>query len=211
MLRGLRDLFNGDPGFRCVLAESSVRNAVELVVGADPDVVILDIQFEGGSGLTALAAIRKARPDQPVLMHTVVDSSEEILRAYLLGASGYFLKGDGRGTIDAAVRLVADGGAILSPRIAWSLRQMSLGPSQPPWIARLTPAELDVLDMLSQGLSSKEIAVSRDTAVKTIDKQCEAIRRKAATHSIRQVVAQSGPWSHVIRAVAKLWGTTTKL
>lgn len=205
VLRQLQSIFDSDSRFRCVAAELSLRDAVARVNAVQPDVVILDIQFESESGLGALSDIRKARPEQPVLMHTVVDTGEEILLAYMLGASGYFLKGDGRSTIEEAVRVVAEGGAILSPRIAWAMRQMTLGPRQGQWILKLTPAELDVLDLLAKGFAAKEIAKLRDKAVGTVEKQCEAIRRKAAMRSIRQVVAQAGPWARVIRAVTQLW------
>ncbi len=204
VLENLRAVFDGDPGFRCVLAELHLRDAVDRVEDVNPDVVVLDIQFKSGNGLAALAEIRKARPEQAVLMNTVVDSGDEVLLAYLLGAAGYFLKGDGRGAIEEAVRVVADGGAIFSPRIAWAMRQMTLAPGEGGWILKLTPAELDVLDLLSQGHSVKEIAGLRNRAVGTIQKQCEGIRRKAAMRSIRQAVVQAGPWSRVIHSVMRL-------
>lgn len=177
------------------------------VAAADPEVLILDVQFPEGSGLSALAEVRKRRPHQRVVMHTIVDSGDEIVLAYLLGASGYILKGDGRTGILDAVRIVADGGAIFSPRIAWTFRQMTLGAGPVDWILDLTPAEMEVLDLLTQGLTAKEIGARRDTSVGTINKQCEAIRLKAASRSIRHVVTRIGPWSRILRLLGGLWGS----
>ena len=63
---------------------------------------------------------------------------------------------------------------------------------------------MEVLDLLSQGHSAKETARLRDKAVGTIEKQCEAIRKKAEMRSVRQVVAEVGPWSRFIRSVTRL-------
>lgn len=205
VLESTRQIFASSPGFRCVLAALSLDDVEDRVLAADPDVVILDVMFRGGSGLEALARIRKARPFQPVVMHTVVDSSDEILLAYLLGASGYILKGDGRSGILHAVEAVAEGGAIFSPRIAWSLRQMTLAADDVGWMLSLTPTELEVLDGLSRGLTAKEVAVARGTAVGTINKQCEAIRRKAELRSIRQIVTKVGKWASLVRSFRQLW------
>ncbi len=201
----LRDLLDGTPGFRCVLAALSVRNVVQRVEKVDPSVVILDIRFPTGSGLSALAELKKARPEQRVLMHTVVDSGDDILLAYLLGASGLLLKGDGRSRILAAIEVVADGGAIFSPRIAWVFRQMSLGTNQTEWVLELTSAELDVLNLLSQGMTAREIAVVRGTTVGTINNQCEAIRKKAGMKKMGRVISQVAPWSRILRTFSTLW------
>ncbi len=190
VLEETRQIFDTTPGFRCDHAGLSLQGAVMHMADADPDVVILEVQFQEGSGLAALADIRKARLHQGVVVHTIVDSGDEILLAYLLGASGYILKGDGRTGILDAVRIVADGGAIFSPRIAWTFRQISLGAGPVDWILDLTAAEMEVLDLLTQGLTAKEIGARRDTSVGTINKQCEAIRLKAASRSIRHVVTQ---------------------
>lgn len=206
VLEETRQIFDTTPGFRCVHAGLSLEHAAKHVADTDPDVAILDVQFPEGNGLAALAEIRKARPHQRIVMHTIVDSGDEIVLAYLLGASGYILKGDGRTGILDAVRIVADGGAIFSPRIAWTFRQISLGAGPVDWILDLTAAEMEVLDLLTQGLTAKEIGARRDTSVGTINKQCEAIRLKAASRSIRHVVTQVGPWSRILRLLGGLWG-----
>lgn len=205
VLESIRQVFESSAGFRCAHAALSLDGIEQHVRDINPDVVILDIMFERGSGLEALAGLRRNRPFQAVVMHTVVDSSDEILLAYLLGASGYILKGDGRAGILHAVQAVAEGGAIFSPRIAWSLRQMTLAPDDVGWMLTLTPTELDVLDALSQGMTAKEVAAERGTAVGTINKQCEAIRRKAELRSIRHVVTKVGKWASLVRTFRQLW------
>jgi DNA-binding NarL/FixJ family response regulator len=207
---GLRDLLNETPGFRCVLAALSLQNALARVDRCAPDVVILDIQFPGGSGLAALTELRKARPDQKVLMHTAMDSGDEVLLAFLLGASGYLLKGDGRPRLLGAIEIVAEGGAIFSPSIAWMFRQMTAGAHSAGWVLELTTAELEVLQLLSEGRIAKEVAALRSTTEGTINKQCEAIRRKAETTNMRSAIAQLGPWARVLRAFGTLRGPRTQ-
>lgn len=201
----LRDQLQATPGFTCVLAALSLRNAVARIECAHPDVVILDIHFPKSSGLVALADIKKARPHQRILMQTAIDAADEILMAYFLGASGYVLKGDGPNRILAAIQIVADGGAVFSPRISWELRQMTLGNSRPAWVLELTEAELKVLDLLSRGHTAKEIADERGATVSTVNKQCEAIRRKAETGHMRHALAQVAPWSRILRKFWNLW------
>ena len=198
----LRNRLNGTPGFRCVLAALSLRNAVERVEKARPDVVILDIRFPRSSGLEALADIKSARPHQRILMQTAIDSGDEILMAYRLGASGYVLKGDGRDRVLEAVQIVADGCSIFSPSIAREMQRLTLGSEDSGWVLRLTPAEVEVLDLLSQGLTAPEIARRRGASVSTVHKQCEAIRGKAEFGNMRQVIAQVAPWARILR---KFW------
>lgn len=202
----LRDLLDTTPGFRCVLAALSLQNAVERVERCGPDVVMLDIQFPESSGLAILAELRKARPQQKVLMHTASESGDEVLLSYLLGASGYLLKGDGRPRILGALEIVAEGGAIFSPSISWMFRQMTTGGHPAGWVLQLTSAELEVLQWLSEGLTAKEVAELRKTAEGTINKQCEAIRRKAETSNMRGALARLGPWARVLRALGAIRG-----
>lgn len=202
----LRDLLNATPGFQCVLASLSLEKAVEAVERCAPEVVILDIQFPEGSGLAALADLRQARPDQKVLMHTAVDSGEEVLLAYLLGASGYLLKGDGQPRILSAIEIVAEGGAIFSPSISWMFRQMTVGDHPAGWVLDLTSAESEVLRLLSEARSAREVAELRETTEGTINKQCEAIRRKAEASNMRVTLNRLGLWARVLRAFRSLRG-----
>lgn len=198
----LRDQLRATPGFRCVLTALSLRNVVERVERANPDVVILDLHFPDGSGMAALADIKRRRPQQRVLILSAIDTRDEILMAYCLGASGYVLKGDGAGRILAAIELVADGSSIFSPRIARELRQLTLGTEDIGWVLKLTEAELNVLELLVQGMTAAEVAERRGSSVSTVQKQCEAIRRKAQIDNMRHAIAEVAPW---VRILQKFW------
>lgn len=198
----LRDLLNATPGYRCVLAGLSLRDVVRRVEKADPDLVILDIRFPGESGLAALVEIRKARPGQRVLMLTALDSGDEIMLAYRLGASGYLLKGDGPDRILSAIQLVADGSAIFSPRIARELQRLTVGGEGSGWVTSLTAAEVEVLELLARGFTAAKIAELRGASCSTVNKQCEAIRRKAEIGNMRRAIAEVAPWVRVLR---KFW------
>jgi DNA-binding NarL/FixJ family response regulator len=201
---GLRDLLNDTPGFRCVLAALSLRDAIDRVARCRPDVVILDIQFPRGSGLATLAELRRALPDQKVLMHSVVDASDEVLLAFLLGASGYLLKGDTRLRIASALEIVTAGGAIFSPGISQILLHVAAARHSKGWILDLTPAELEVLHWIAKGHTAPEIAQIRNTSVQTVHKQCEAIREKAEVKNMKRALAQLGLWSQVLRLLIRM-------
>ncbi len=201
----LRDLLNATPGFRCVLAGLSLRNVVRRIEQANPDVVILDIHFPGESGLSALADLRKARPRQRVLMQTAIDSGDEILLAYRLGASGYILKGDGPNRILSAIELVAEGSSIFSPRIARELQRLTMGVEGTDWVLKLTPAEVEVLEQLAKGSNAVKIAEMRGASVSTVNKQCEAIRRKAEIHNMREAIVGVAPWVRILQKFWNLW------
>ncbi|BCA54508.1 DNA-binding response regulator [Nitrospira sp. KM1] len=170
---GLRELFNrsehiiviGD----CATASQAITDAVTL----KPDVVLMDLRLQEGSGVEACREIRDACRNTRVLFFTSFGDEEAVLSTTLAGASGYLMKHiDGSVLIDAVER-VARGHSIIDPRISETIltRIKSLGSERTEdAIESLSPQELRILPLLAEGRTNKEIAIAlglSDTTVKS--------------------------------------------
>jgi DNA-binding NarL/FixJ family response regulator len=131
-----------------------------------PDVVLMDIDLPGTSGIDGVRAIKEARPQTAVIMYTVFEDDEKLFQCLCCGANGYLLKKTSPGHLFEAIQEVVDGGAPMSPTIARKvLESFQKGRSNK---YQLSPREVEVLQLLIKGYSSKMIAstlfVSFDTA-----------------------------------------------
>ena len=135
-----------------------------------PDLILLDLRLPGMSGLEALPHFREARPDIPIIVITQSDSQADVLAAISQGAAGYLLKSSTLEKLTESVRTVMRGGAALDPSIASFILQtlQSKLVSQEINII-LTPRELEILNLLSDGLAKKEIANGLKISFATVD------------------------------------------
>jgi DNA-binding NarL/FixJ family response regulator len=166
---GLVAVLDTQPDFNVVGEASSGSEAVQRATELRPDVVLLDLEMPEMDGVEALGRMRKDNPGVRVIVFTAFDSDERILAAVQAGAQGYILKGAPRDQIFEAVRVVHAGGSLLQPVVASKLlRQVSqgTGPSDAP--GSITPRELEVLGLLSEGLQNKEIAARLGIAERTV-------------------------------------------
>jgi len=137
------------------------RDAIRQVCDVDPDVVLMDLNMPGMSGVEATQRLTAAAPFVRVLVLTVAADERHVMDALLAGASGYLLKETPIGQIIEAVKAAARGESTISPRIASGLIQRLRQPSalEPDLAgAELTPRELEVLELLARGMSNPEIA-----------------------------------------------------
>ncbi|MEV7694483.1 response regulator transcription factor [Microbacterium sp. NPDC089189] len=130
--------------------------ALALVADASPDVVLMDLRMPGMDGETATTRILADHPAARVLVLTTYESDDAILRAIGAGASGYLLKAAPEQELLAGIRAVAAGEVALAPSVARVLVRRANAPAAPPPI--LTARELDVLRLVSAGLSNRAIA-----------------------------------------------------
>jgi DNA-binding NarL/FixJ family response regulator len=122
-------------------------------------VILLDLEMPELDGVTALTQIRARDPQARVIILTAYDADERIVSAVVAGAKGYLLKGAPRDEIFTAIREVQAGGSLLQPIVASKLMQhLSSQGIAPSDTAGLTPRELEVLRLLAQGKSNKQIA-----------------------------------------------------
>jgi len=173
----------------------SVGNAAEalaVVTENAPDVVLMDLNLPGTSGVEATRLVLQAAPSTAVLVVTMVDDDDSVLAAMRAGARGYVLKGATAGEISAAIRTVAEGGAVFGAGIAARLVSASAAPAAKPSPGPdLTPREREVLALLADGASNKQIARALDLSLKTVqnhvsrilDKLQAADRTQAALHA----------------------------
>ncbi|MBY6004916.1 response regulator transcription factor [Salipiger bermudensis] len=154
--------------------------AIELVLRTKPDVVLLDISMPGG-GLTALREIASQMPETVVAMLTVSEEDTDIVEALKAGAKGYILKGIGARELLDVVTDLAAGRSYLSPSLAMKVLEAMRAPAEVPKespLDTLTPREEDILRLVSEGLSNKEVARRLDLQEKTVKHYMTSILQK---------------------------------
>ncbi len=151
---GLRALLQTEPGFVVVAECSTPEKAVQRCAAGDADVVLMDLQFGSGMGGTAATAAITQRHGAPrVIILTTYDSDVDVMAAIDAGASGYLLKDAPPEELALAVRTAAAGGSALAPAIASRLLERLRAPG-----AGLSPRELEVLQLVAEGLSNQQIS-----------------------------------------------------
>jgi DNA-binding NarL/FixJ family response regulator len=164
---GLRGMFETDPGFTVAGEAANGEEAIERVASERPDVVLMDLQMPVLDGVEAIRRIRRSPGAPPVLVLTTYDSDAQILRAIEAGAAGYMLKDAPRETLFGAVRSAVGGGSPLAPSVAARLMHR-LVPSPSARGDALSGRELEVVALLAQGASNKEIAHALHVSEATI-------------------------------------------
>ncbi len=154
--------------------------AVTVVRDTQPDLVLLDISMPRGGGLPALARIVQLDCPPKVAMLTASEEDDDLMQALKLGALGYVLKGVGAGELVEVVRGLADGQSYVSPglagRLLVGLRNRGSVAANP--LADLTKREEDILRLVAQGLSNREVGQSLDLQEKTVKHYMTAILQK---------------------------------
>ncbi|MFD0327517.1 response regulator [Streptacidiphilus monticola] len=173
--RGVRDLLEAEEGIEVVGEAGTAAQALVRVPALRPDVAVLDVRLPDGDGVTVCRELRDQLPQLACLMLTSFDDEEALLDAILAGAAGYVLK-QIRGTdLVAAVRTVADGQSMLDPattaRLMASLRHQDERHAQAPEDAALealTPRERDILALIGEGRTNRQIGQELYLAEKTV-------------------------------------------
>lgn len=174
---------------RSVVAYDNVRDVRNIVRNTAADVILMDIEMPGATGIEALEVIRKEKITAPVLMLTVFDDNQSVLDAIKGGASGYLLKKDISTKLVDAIAEVLNGGAPMSPTVARmvvaSMQKSAVDPYN------LTPREKDILTSLSKGNSFKMIAAEFDISIDTVRTHIKKIYEKLHVHSQTEAVSKA--------------------
>ena len=156
-----------------------------------PDLLLMDIDMPGMTGIEAVAQVRKVNKDIPILMLTVFDDNQHVFDALCAGASGYLLKKHISSKLFSAIEEVMEGGAPMSPSIArmvlGSMQQKSS--SENPY--QLTPKEKEVLTSLSKGNSYKLIGAEFNISLDTVRSHIRKIYEKLHVHSQTEAVSKA--------------------
>ncbi|HEX6023509.1 MAG TPA: response regulator transcription factor [Solirubrobacter sp.] len=160
---------------------ASVDDAVPLIVETEPDVVLLDVHMPGGGGLEVIRQVAERRPAQKFLALSVSDAPEDVIAIIRAGARGYVTKTISAAELADAVRRVADGDAVFSPRLAGFVLDAfaSIAPVEvDPELEQLTAREREVLRHIARGYLYKEIAARLGISTKTVEAHVSAVLRK---------------------------------
>jgi len=160
----------------------SVTEAIEGIRAARPDVVLLDVHMPDGGGVGVLTGVSGAVPDTQFLALSVSDAAEDVIAVIRAGARGYVTKTIDAAELAEAVRRVAEGDAVFSPRLAGfvidAFRDTKDVPSFDAEIDQLTPRELEVLRLLARGYAYKEVASELFISIKTVETHTSSVLRK---------------------------------
>jgi two-component system response regulator DevR len=177
--RGVADLLEAEDDITVIGEASTQEQAVGRVHALDPDVAILDVRLEQGNGIEACREIRALHPRTACLILTSFTDDEALFHAIMAGAAGYVLKQIRSSELVDAVRRVASGQSLLDPAItARVLERIRDGPKQDERIARLSPQERQVLELLAEGMTNRQIADRLYLAEKTIKNYVTAVLSK---------------------------------
>ncbi|MBS1854298.1 MAG: response regulator transcription factor [Acidobacteria bacterium] len=190
--QGIRTLLSAEPDLEVVGEAANASDAVTLAAQLHPDVVLMDIGMLGMSSFEATRLMRKERPETRVIFLSMYDDEDYLAECVEMGASGYILKESPAEQLITAVREVHRGGSFLSPRLLSRLvndfRLQGRGPMRQPRFGTLTKREREILKMLAEGKSVKEIATGFDLSVKTVEAHKFNLMRKLDIHNKAQLV-----------------------
>ena len=207
--RGLRDLLEAEGDIEVVGEASTEAEAVRRVPALDPDVAVLDVRLQDGDGVSACREIRSSHPRTACLILTSFSDDEALFEAIMAGAAGYVLKQIRTTDLVDAVRRVASGQNLLDPAVtARVLERLRRGPEQDERIARLSPQEREVLALLAEGLTNRQIAERLYLAEKTIKNYVTSVlakmgmarRTEAAVYAARHLKGGTEPDNRSPRA-----------
>ena len=182
-------LLQSAPGYEILGGYDNCKDAANIIRVYTPDVVLMDIDMPGESGIKGVSMIKETRPETAVIMYTVFEDDEKLFQCLCAGANGYLLKKTDPEKIFESIREVVEGGAPMSPSIAKKV----IGSFQSPKTIHqyhLTERELDVLQLLAKGHSTKAIADKLHIAFNTVRSHLKNIYVKLHVNCGKEAIAK---------------------
>jgi DNA-binding NarL/FixJ family response regulator len=191
--KGLRTVLESQPGWNVCGEAVNGRQAVELARELEPDVIVLDVTMPELNGLEATRQIRKALPKAEVLILTMHESDQLVGEVLAAGARGYILKADTSRLLVAALEALAQHRPFFTGAASEVVLGGYLRPGQPARndsreLPRLTAREREIVQLLAEGKSNKEVAVALGVSVKTVDAHRANVMHKLNLHSVTALV-----------------------
>ena len=184
---GVRCLLEAQPGWQVMAEASNGREAVEQAQRVKPDVAVLDIGMPSLNGLEAARQMLKNDPRIKIVILTMHDSDNLIREVLKVGARGYVAKSDAIRDLVTAINAVRSGDTFFTAKVAEVVLEGYLDKNGATDV-RLTPRQREVIQLLAEGQSSKEIAVTLGLSVKTADTHRADIMRRLDCHSVTELV-----------------------
>lgn len=191
---GLRDILasiiRDSDGFELAGEFGHCMDVVKNTEAYTPQVIIMDIDMPGKSGIEGVAECKAAFPDVEIIMNTVFDDDDRIFQAIQAGATGYLLKKNSLATLLDSIREVKQGGAPMSPSIARKVLSMPFAkaPAAENVASSLSAREMEILSLLSKGYSYKMIATDIHLSIDTIRTHIKKIYQKLQVHSVTEAI-----------------------
>jgi len=182
-----------DPDLEVLGEAASVATAVALITSTSPEVVLLDVHLPDGNGADVIVAA----PGPRYLALSVSDSAEDVVGVIRAGARGYITKGSSGAEVSAAVRAVAGGDAVFSPRLAGFVLDAFGAVSGEQAVSdeeldRLSAREQEVMRLIARGHAYKEVAADLFISIKTVETHVSAVLRKLQLSSRHELTS----WAH---------------
>jgi DNA-binding NarL/FixJ family response regulator len=185
---GLRALLEAEEDINVVGESENGREAVRMAKHLQPDVVVMDIAMPSLNGLEATRQVTRESPKSRVLILSSYSNDEYVQQLTDAGATGYLVKQTAAQDLVAAIREVKKGNAFFSPAISKRLlehfRTMVNRPPGERKSTKLTPRELEVLQLVAEGYANKQIAAELFISIKTVEKHREQLMRKLDIHDV---------------------------
>lgn len=170
-----------EEAFDVVGVATDVDDAIAAIRETEPDVVLVDVHMPGGGGLAVVTNVLETHPDTAFLSLSVSDAPEDVIAMIRAGARGYVTKSISPEELADAVRRVAGGDAVFSPRLAgFVLDAFAVAPDVvvDEELDELTPREREVLRLIARGLPYKQVARRLDISIKTVESHVSSVLRK---------------------------------
>ena len=192
MRRGLRLLIESQPEFSVVAEAADGRQAVQQAEATMPDVAVMDIAMPNLSGIEAAQRIATAQPNTAIVMLSMHSDEGYVLRALKVGAKGYLLKDSAEGDLIEAIKAVHQGKTFFSPEISKMLvadyvREIRTRGHEDTYDL-LTSREREILQLLAERKSNKEIALALNISVYTIETHRRNLHDKLNLHSLAELI-----------------------
>ena len=191
---GLKMLLEDEEGMVVIGESDNGRDALHAIAECRPDVVIMDISMPSLNGLEATRRLKKDLPDIKVIILTMHDSEQFLIEALDAGACGYVAKRDAKLDLILAVKSVMKGRLFVSPSVSRAVSSEGKKSVENSVLVRtegLTSREREVLQLLSEGRSSRDIGVTLNISIRTVDVHRSNIMKKLGVHNTTGLIVQA--------------------
>lgn len=190
--RGIRDLLEAQKGWKVVGEATGGRESIEIVKKLKPDIAIVDITMPDMDGLEVTRRIRDVARETQILILTMHESDQMVRRVLEMGARGYVLKSDMAAHLVQAVKDLASGKISLTPKVSAMVLEGFLKGGESKQLenghARPTPREIEIIRLLAEGKSNKEIATELGITLRTVETHRAHIMMKMGLHSLPELI-----------------------
>lgn len=195
--KGFAQLVNSEPDLEIVGEAEDISQALRIARDVEPDLAIVDLALKTGNGLEVIKALKSHNPNIKMLAASALDESLFAERALRAGAQGFISKHEAIENLVGAIRAVLDENIYLSPKMTQRLLHHVSGrglaiESSP--VERLTDRELEVFQLLGEGLSTRQIAAKIHLSPKTIDRYRDNIKQKLQLKNATELIRQATQW-----------------